>query len=95
MTELINKLKNIYIQQLVLKFDRTGNIPKSADSKSNKILLMNNFDKGHSYLLFRGNTDGLFNIYEAHCCAGHNVNILKGLAYCLDAISLHILKRHI
>lgn len=72
-----------------------GNIPKSADMKSNKKLLLNNFNKGHSYVLFHSNTDGLFNIYEAHCCGWHNVNIIEDVAYCLDAISLHILKRHI
>lgn len=62
--------------------------------KYNKLLVLNNFDKGHSYVLFHGNLNGLLNIHEARCCGGHNVNIIEDLEYCLDTISLHILKRH-
>lgn len=61
--------------------------------KSNKLSVPNNFDKGHSYMLFYGYSDGLLNIYETHCCSGHNVNIIEDLKYCLDAIFLHVLKR--
>ncbi len=33
-------------------------------------------------------------MHEIHCCGGHNVNIIEYLEYCLDAISLHVLKRN-